>query len=589
MTKNINYKSYIVKKIIDVVYLLRKGIQTYKNDGCLSFWAKIKYYGGIKFNILMFQKKPTISIIMPVYNIGEIWLERAIISIINQFYKKWELCIVDDASTEKHVHKLLNRYLKEDNRIKVKYLPHNTGIANASNDAFQMATGEYLTLMDHDDMLTNDALFEIVKAINKNDPDIIYSDEDLIDKDDRHIISHFKPHFSPDLLLSHNYITHLLAFKKSLFLQVNGFSSDCNGAQDYDLILKLIEKTDKIYHIPKILYHWRKIETAVSENPDSKMIAVNAGLEVLRKTIKRRNIQGSVEKINSLGFYRIKRALSQYPLVSIVIPFKDKADLLRKCIQSIVSKSVYQNYEIIGLSNNSIENDTFQAMDELQKTDSRIRFIEYNTEFNYPKINNYAVSNAHGEHIVLMNNDIEIINQDWIEALLEHSQRNEVGAVGAKLYYPNDTVQHAGIIVGIGGFAGHSHKYEQRQKSGYFYRLKCIQNISAVTGALMMVKKRLFEEVEGFDEEYFKVALNDVDFSLKLRKKGYLNIFTPFCEAYHYESASRGYEDTPEKESRFNIEIKYFQKKWNEILKKGDPYYNINLTLEREDFSVKVD
>lgn len=528
-----------------------------------------------------------ISIIMPVYNVEGIWLKKAIESVREQPYKNWELCIADDASTGGHVEKILRKYSRNDERIKVKFLDKNQGIAGASNEAALMALGEYLAFLDHDDEITTNALYETVKVINLEKSDIIYSDEDIIGGEGRVLSLHFKPDFSPDLLLSHNYVTHFLAVRKSLFFEVGGFSSRFDGAQDYDLILKLAEKTKSIYHIPKVLYHWRLIPTSTSVSPESKPGAVNAGKAALQTALKRRGILGDVVKEDSLGHYRVKRKLLRKPLISIIVPFKDKAQFLRGCIEAILDRSNYQNFEIIGISNNSTKTETLKAMTDLQEADNRIRFYEYDIPFNYPKINNYAVSLTNGEHIVLMNNDIEIITTDWIEALLEHSQREDVGAVGAKLYYPNDTIQHAGVIIGIAGFAGHSHKHYYRKETGFFNRLMCIQNISAVTGALLMVKKGLYEEVGGFDGKNFSVALNDVDFCLKLRERGYLNIFTPYCEAYHHESASRGYEDPPEKKARFKKEIEYFRKRWKDVLVKGDPYYNPNLTLEREDFSVR--
>jgi GT2 family glycosyltransferase len=343
-----------------------------------------------------------------------------------------------------------------------------------------------------------------------------------------------------------------------------------------------------MYHIPKVLYHWRQHPISVSINPESKPLAVKAGQSALQDTLERRNIQGEVEKLDSLGFYRVRRRILNQSLISIIIPFKDKSQLLRTCIEAILKKTSFQNYEIICINNNSIDQETYEVIIKLRKADNRLRFVDYNIPFNFSKINNYGISLSNGEHIVLMNNDIEIISTDWIDALLEHSQREEVGVVGGKLYYPDDTIQHAGVIVGIGGNAGHAHKHFKRNARGYSDRLRCIQNVSAVTGALLMVEKILFKKIGGLDEEKFTIALNDIDFCLKLRSQGYLNIFTPYCEAYHHESASRGYENTPEKKARFEIETSHFRKKWKDILENGDPYYNPNLTLEKEDFSLRA-
>jgi len=573
--------------LFELFPLPKKMLLTIREEGIKTFFLKTLEFLTVKKQIMQFKYRPKISIIMPVYNVEEKWLKTAIDSVINQLYTNWELCIVDDASTVKHIKDTLNTYAIKDRRIKVGFQNSNQGVSSTSNKAVQAASGEYLALMDHDDELTPNALYEIAKVINRENADIIYSDEDLVNPDGIFLHSHFKPDFSPDLLLAHNYITHFLVFKKTLFHEIGGFRSNFDGAQDYDLILRLSEKSDKIYHIPMVLYHWRQLPTSVSINPESKSTAVKAGQDALKETLDRRGIQGKVEKINSLGFYLVRRRLSNHSLITIIIPFKDKSQLLTTCIDSILNKTSFQNYEIVCINNNSTEQKTFDVMNHLQKSDNRLRFVDYNIPFNFSKINNFGVSLAKGDHVVLMNNDIEIISSDWIDVLLEHSQREEVGAVGGKLYYPDDTIQHAGVIVGIGGNAGHSHKYFRRNENGYLYRLRCVQNISAVTGALLMVKRKLFEEIGGLDEEYFSIALNDIDFCLKLRREGYLNVFTPHCEAYHHESASRGYEDTPEKKARFKTETGYLRERWKDIFEKGDPYYNINLTLEREDFSVR--
>lgn len=572
---------------IRVLSTFVRGIEVLRKEGLHAFSEKVKDYFRIKKEILLFSKKPTISIIMPVYNVEEKWLKIAINSVIGQLYPKWELCIADDASTAAHIRDALNRHAAEDPGIKITFQKKNNGISATSNNAVQKSSGEYLAFMDHDDELTSDALYEIVKLINSEDPDIIYSDEEMIDGEGAFLHSHFKPDFSPDLLFSHNYITHFLVVRKSLFHEIGGFRSPYDGAQDFDLILRLSEKTDKIGHVPKTLYRWRQNPSSVSINPESKQLAVRAGQAALQATLERRKIQGKVELINSLGYYRVKAEIQNRPLISVIIPSKDQSQLLKACIDSILHKTSFQNYEIICINNNSINPETFELIDNLRKLDPRLRFIDYDIPFNFSRINNYGVSLAKGEHIILMNNDIEVINNDWIEALLEHSQREEIGAVGAKLYYPNDTIQHAGVIVGIAGHAGHSHKYYKREEKGYFFRLMCIQNVSAVTGALLMVKKKLYHKVGGLDEYRLTVSLNDIDFCLKLLTLGYLNIFTPYCEAYHHESASRGYETTPEKSERFKTEIGYFRERWRDFLAKGDPYYNVNLTLEREDFSLR--
>ncbi len=540
----------------------------------------------IKEELSNFKIRPKISIIMPVYNVDPKWLDLAIKSIKNQWYKNWELCIVDDCSTNKKTINYLNKL--NDSKIKVKFLKQNLNISGASNEALKMATGEYIALMDNDDEITDNALYEVVKVINQTGAEFIYSDEDKIDMKGNLCEPHFKPDYSPDMFLSQNYISHLGVIKKSLIEKVGGFTVGLEGAQDYDLYLKVLEHTDEIEHIPKVLYHWRKIPGSTASEFSEKSYAQEAGRLALENAMKRRKRKATVLNGKFPGTYRVKYKIDKNPLVSIIIPFKDKPELLKICIESILTKSTYKNFEIIGISNNSSNLETFKEMDRLTSMDSRVQFKEYNIPFNYSKINNYAVEKfAKGEHIILLNNDIEIISEDWIESMLEFSQRKDVGAVGAKLYYPNNTIQHAGVIIGLGGVAGHSHKHFSKDDPGYFFRSHIIQNLSGVTAACLMVKKSLYEEVNGLDEVNLKVAFNDVDFCLRLRERGYVNVYNPYVEAYHHESISRGYEDNPEKIKRFQSEIDYMKKRHKQILEKGDPYYNVNLTLDYENFSLK--
>jgi len=537
---------------------------------------------------IAFETAPKISILTPVYNVDGRYLKNCVGSVRSQSYPNWELCLVDDGSPAEHIQPLLAEFAAADSRIKIKILEENQGIAGATNAAVAMATGEFITFLDNDDELAPHALMEMAKGIREHNGDIYYSDEEIIDADGNVTATHCKPDYSPDLLLSHNYITHLLMVRKALLNEAGGLDTSLDGAQDYDLILRLVELTDRIVHIPKVLYSWRSIATSTAADPEAKGYAGLAGRTALENALQRRRIEGEVLPGNKKFYYRVRRKITAAPLVSIIIPFKDQPEYLRRCVESILNTTGYQNFEVIGVDNNSEEQETAALLDELTQLDPRVSFIQYNKPFNYSAINNYAVEHANGEHLILMNNDIEVLNVDWLEALLEHSQRPEVGAVGAKLYYRNNTIQHAGVIIGIAGFAGHSHRHFPRRSPGYFNRLFCIQNLSAVTAALLMVKKTAFVEVGGLDEENLGTALNDVDFCLKLREKDYLNIFTPYCEAYHYESISRGYEDTPEKQKRFQKEVAYFQQRWARILAEGDPYYNPNLTLEREDFSLKI-
>lgn len=540
----------------------------------------------IKKEMNSFLQKPLISIIMPVYNVDPKWLDLAIKSIENQWYENWELCIADDKSTNKKT----IEYLKsvKNPKIKIKYLDKNLNISGASNEALSLATGEYIVLMDNDDEITPDALYEVVKVINKTDAEFIYSDEDKLEMNGLFTEPHFKSNYAPDLLLSQNYISHLCVIKKSLVDKVNGWEVGLEGAQDYDLYLKVLEHTSKIYHIPKVLYHWRKIPGSTASEFSDKSYAQEAGRRSIENALKRRNIKANVLNGKYPGTYKVDYILEEQPLVSIVIPFKDKPELLKMCIDSILEKSTYNNFEIVGISNNSEEKEIFDLMKYYEIKNKRIKFYEYNVPFNYSQINNYAVNtHAKGEHIILLNNDIEIITSNWIEEMLMHSQRQEIGCVGVKLYYPNDTIQHAGVIIGIGGIAGHSHKYFDRNEPGYISRLELVQNFSAVTAACLMVKTKIFKELNGLNENDLKVAFNDVDFCLRVQEKGHRNIFTPYCEAYHHESISRGAEDNPQKIARFNAEVDYMQKRHKDILLNGDPYYNPNLTLDREDFSLR--
>lgn len=529
-----------------------------------------------------FTKKPLISIIIPVYNISREILSQTIQSVLDQYYPHWEICIAEDASPNREA----AEYLKSLNheKIKIEYLRKNQGISGASNSAANLATGEYLALLDHDDTLALDALFEVVKILNQNEYDLIYSDEDLIsEKGNQYIMPHFKPDFSLDLLLSINYICHFVVVKKSLFDKIGGFRRGYEGAQDHDLLLRVIEQTNKIAHIPKVLYHWRMIASSVTSDFSVKPYAWTNGKKAVADYLKRNSIKGDVFFGYTPGTYRVKRQLLSRPLISIIIPFKDKPELLMQVLNSILSQSTYNHYEIIGINNNSTESQTFNIMEHFQTHYSNLCFYDFTEPFNYSRINNYAASLAKGEHLILLNNDIEIISADWMETLLEHSQRPEIGAVGAKLYFPNETIEHAGLIVGLKVEdmmygAIHPFKHSFRKSGGYFSRLFSIQNQSAVMASCLMVKKALYEQVGGFNEIELKIAYNDIDFCLRLRELGYLNLFTPYCEAYHYESASRGYPDNSEKMKREKQEFNYLVERHKNFFDKGDPYGNPNFS-----------
>jgi|GEM_PF-363533 len=526
-----------------------------------------------------FEYKPVISIVMPVYNVKEEYLVKAIASVKQQTYTRWELCICDDASTDAHIKPLLERYAKEDERIRVTYRTKNGGIVKASNDALKIAQGAYVGLLDNDDEITPDALYEVVKNLQEKKYDLLYSDEDKLDMEGNRCEPFFKPDWSPDLLLSINYVSHFGVYKRKLLNELNGFREGFDGSQDYDLVLRFTEKTTLIKHIAKILYHWRKIPGSTAENIQYKPYAMDSAKKALSDALKRRQIQGEVSDGLWTGSYRVKRALKAQPLVSIIIPFKDKKDVLETCLKSILEKTTYQNYEIILVDNQSQLFETREYLKEVSKN-SKITILTYDKLFNYAAINNFAAQKTNGEILILLNNDTEVIAPDWIEAMLEHAQRPEVGAVGAKLLYPNNTLQHAGVLVGVGGIANHAFSRHNSYDHGYFGQVDVVRNYSAVTAACVMVRKSVYEEMGGLDEQNLAVAFNDVDFCLRLREKGYLIVYTPYATLYHYESLSRGYDVNMK-------EVQYMQQKYGEFIKAGDPYYNPNLTRERLDFSLR--
>jgi len=572
--------------------LLRKADKLIKNDPALQKQLWLSQLPS-KSKLVAYQKqlanrKKTIkfSILLPVFNIDMKWLYQAIQSVLEQLYQNWELCLVDDGSTNSPTLYTLRYFADSDSRIKVHYQKENRGISETSNQALAMSTGDFVTFLDHDDCLSPNALLEVYKAIDKEGADFVYSDEALVSPHNQIANIFCKPDFSPDFLLSVNYINHLMVIKKDLILRSGGFRKGVEGAQDYDVALKCSEIAAKIHHIPKILYFWRISGGTFSSTGVNKKRIHNAGRQAIEYALERRKTDATVYKAKRIYNYYVKRKIHPKPKVSIIIPFRDKFELLEQCLEAILFNTDYEAYEIIGINNNSERPETKGGMHSFVTWDPRISFVDFNGPFNYSKINNLGVMQATGDHIVLMNSDIEVISSNWLEALLEHSQRKEVGAVGGKLYYPNNTIQHAGVVLGIAGFAGHSHRHVPREADGSMNRLVTVHNVSAVTGALLMVKKDLYHEVGGLDEVHLKVALNDVDFCLKLREKGYLNVFTPYCEAYHHESTTRGYDTTLAQKRIFEKECNFFRQKWKRILE-ADPYYNENLTLEREDFSVK--
>lgn len=533
-----------------------------------------------------FSYSPVISVIVPTYKTPIIFLREMIDSVLNQSYPNWELCIADGSEGDKEVERELGIYAQKDKRIRYCLLDKNEGISGNTNAALKMATGDYVGLFDHDDLLAPNALYEIVNALQEKEYDILYTDEDKITGDGKeHMDPNFKPDFSMDLFCSHNYITHFFVVKTEIIKGVGGFRKEFDGSQDYDIMFRCIEQAESIKHIPMILYHWRIHMNSVAGDPASKMYAYDAGKHAIEEHFKRVGISAKVEHAGLWGMYHILYETPGDPLISIIIPNKDHIDDLSRCIESIVEKSVYSNYEIVIVENNSEEAKTFQYYDKIEQTYSNIKVVKWDGPFNYSAINNFGVKYTNGEYLLFLNNDTELITPTALKEMLGCCMREDVGAVGAKLLYADDTVQHAGVVIGFGGYAGHVNTGIERDDYGYMVRARINCNYSAVTAACMMTKKSLFHQVQGFDEQ-FVVACNDVDYCLKLRKLGKWIVYNAFSEWYHYESKSRGYEDTPEKLKRFEGEIEKFQKKWPEILEKGDPFYNPNFSINQAPFTL---
>ena len=541
----------------------------------------------IKKRIKGMPRKPLISVLMPVYDPPLDLLDQAITSVRAQLYPEWELCIADDASKDDSVRQLLARHAAEDARIKVCYRKQNGHISEASNSALDLAAGEFIALLDNDDLLSEHALFHLALAILDNpDAGLIYSDEDKIDAGGNRTAPYFKPDWNPDLFLSHNMISHLGCYRTDLVKKLRGFRAGYEGSQDYDLALRCIETLadHQIVHIPRVLYHWRAIPGSTALSGQAKGYALQAGKRAIDDHFQRCEIDAQVQ-ILDLGMYRVRYALPEpLPLVSLIIPTRNGLALIKQCIDSIVERTSYENYEILVVDNNSDDPATLDYLVSLQGS-PRIRIIRDERPFNFSALNNSAIPKAQGEYLCLMNNDIEIISPDWLEEMIGLASQPGVGAVGAQLWYPDDTAQHSGIIIGLGGVASHAHKHFPRNHPGYFGRAMLIQTLSAVTAACLVIKKSIYEEVGGLDEANLTIAFNDVDFCLRVVKAGYRNVWTPYAEMYHHESASRGYEDTPEKQARFTKEVNYMRQRWGESLL-SDPAYNPNLTLNSEDFSL---
>lgn len=541
----------------------------------------------------VFERMPKISILVPLWNTPQDFLQEMIGSVQKQTYGNWELCLADGSDDgHAYVGEYCRRLAETDGRIVYQKLQKNEGISGNTNQCYKLATGEFIGLFDHDDILHPCALYEYVKVINEQDADFVYCDEATFKSPDidKMITMHFKPDYAIDNLRANNYICHFSVFARNLLEGTELFRTQFDGSQDHDMILRLTDNAKKVVHVPKLLYYWRAHAGSVAGNIEAKPYVVEAARGAVADHLRRHGFSHftitSTRAFETI--FKISYEIIGEPKISIVIPNKDHTEDLRRCIKSIVEKSTWENYEIIVVENNSETKEIFSYYEEL-KNNPQIKVVTYNGEFNYSRINNLGVSQATGDYVLLLNNDTQVITVNWMEELLMYAQRQDVGAVGGKLYYGDKTIQHAGVVIGLGAHrtAGHVHYRQKRENLGYMGRLCYAQNMTAVTGACLMVKRALYEEAGGLDES-FAVSLNDVDFCLKLRRMGYLNVFTPFAELYHFESISRGLDDQGEKAERYNDESARFREKWEKELAAGDPYFNPNFSLDKPDFSLRV-
>lgn len=610
MSKNNSFSGRIewgrmIKKLNP--YTIKKGLRYFKHYGPKEFWIRLHerfepedvpygpWYEAYvpseaeleKQRHHQFKKSPTISVAVPAYHTPEIFLRQMIDSLITQTYTNWELCIANGSPDDAVMKNVLDEYTSKDSRIHVKHLDENLGIAGNTNAALEMTSGEFAGILDHDDLLAPNALYEIVRMLESDESlDAVYTDEDKVTTDlSEHFQPHLKPDFNIDLLRSNNYICHFFVVSRQIIDAVGGFRKEFDGAQDHDFIFRCVEKCNKVGHVPEILYHWRTHKASTADNPASKMYAFEAGARSIEAHLKRVGVEGTVTHTPDLGFFRVQYPVHDEPLVSIIIPNKDEKESLRACLESIKEKTEYTNYEILIIENNSTTSEIFDYYKELS-ADPRIRIFRWKKEFNYSAINNYGVRQAKGDYILFLNNDVTVITKGWLKEMLGMCQREDVGAVGVKLIYPDDTIQHAGCVIGIGGIAGHMFVDMPANRTGYLHKASIIQDMSAVTAACMMMKKSVFESVGGFTEK-LSVAFNDVDLCLKVREKNHLIVYDPYVQLYHMESKTRGAEDNEAKVRRFQEEIEYMRCQWIDILKKGDPYYNKNLSLTKWNYSLR--
>ncbi len=585
-----------------------------RNCGNLrGIWAKIKYkqrereamehYGTASFpdaarrkaeQETVFPRMVKISILVPLWNNRREFQIQMLDSVMNQTYGNWQLCLADGSDDDhSYIGEICMEYAaRAEGRIVYKKLDKNGGISGNTNECLKLATGEYIGLFDQDDILHPSVLYEYVKAINEQGADYLYCDETTFKNNDinKMLTMHFKPDYAVDNLRANNYICHFSVFHRRLLDGDELFRTKFDGSQDHDMILRLTDRAEKIVHIPQLMYYWRSHAGSVASGIEAKPYAMEAAKGAVAEHLRKHGYEHfritSTRAFETI--FKISYQIIGNPMISIIIANKDHASDLRRCIDSILERSTYDNYEIIVVENNSETEEIWNYYKELEGKE-RIRVVTYKGKFNYSAVNNKGVGEAKGEYILLLNNDTQVITVNWMEELLMYAQREDVGAAGAKLYYENKTIQHAGVVLALGAHrtAGHSHYGQHRENLGYMGRLCYAQDVSAVTGACLMVAKDLFRKVGGLDES-FAVSLNDVDFCLKLREAGYLNVFTPFAELYHFESVSRGLDDRGEKAERYEEESERFRAKWKAVLEKGDPYYNPNFSLDRSDFSLKV-
>lgn len=537
--------------------------------------------------IAVLPRRPTISVVVPVFDPPEIYLRAALDSVLAQLYPHWELCVADDASTLPHVRAVLAEYAARSARVKLALREHNGGIAAASNSALALATGEFVALLDHDDLLARDALFAVALAANREPGvDFAYSDEDKIDDDGHRSEPYFKPDWSPDSLLARMYTGHLAVFRRALVNELGGFRAGFEGSQDYDLVLRLTERTDRIAHIPRVLYHWRIHAASTASSAAPKTYAYAAGRRAIEEALARRGEPGRVEELPQPGTYAVRYELRRPDKISIVIPTRDHGADVERCLASVFAQPSYPDFEVVLVDNGSTEPASLATFARWSASEPRVRVLRHDVPFNFAVINNYAARRSDGAYLLFLNNDTRVLTPDWLEALAEQAQRPSIGAAGAKLLYPDGTLQHAGIVTGIAGVAGHVHKYADGGTGGYFNIVRTVNNYSALTGACLMLRREAFERAGGFDEA-LGIAFNDVDLCLKLLALGLRNVYLPHVVLEHAESRSRGYEDTAEKQARYSREAGIMQERWH-CESRNDPHYSPHLTLEAEDFSLRL-